>query len=544
MAVIRWMYIVFLILFATVVNILPSLGSDTTIIDSLVIELSNTNEDTAKVFILLGLADEIRPTNINALEQYSKQALFLSEKNNYTRGLAYANFSLSRVYMDYEFDFSESLLLNSLKYAEQIKDSLLIAKVYNSLGALLNGNDDAEIALFYYKKSLDFLLRHNQDAIAAALYSNIGTIYAAMNDTTAISYFLKAAELNKQFENYLWLSINYLNTGETYLNQNNLEISFHYLQSSLMIAEEHRFERNLSAIYPVLSNYYYKIKKYEQSIYYAKQALSKSKEQLNRISELDALKMLKKNYISLDSLKKALEYAELINSVSDSIHQHGHLKKLDILEMRYKYEEEIEQQFLERELLEKEYKNQQVILTAIILFIGLILIIFILLVFILKGRIRQKTLLEEKLSQELEFKNKELTTGVIYAIQKNEILTSISEELSAIKDMTAKENISGAIDQISKKIKASVKPDTWEEFEIRFQQVHLNFYKNIIQEYPNLTPNEKRLCAFLRLNMSTKEISKITGQSVSAIEMARVRLRKKLGISNKDINLVTFLSQY
>ena len=167
-----------------------------------------------------------------------------------------------------------------------------------------------------------------------------------------------------------------------------------------------------------------------------------------------------------------------------------------------------------------------------------------LLFFYSRSRMTSNRLIEEKLSQELEFKNKELTTSVIYTIKKNDMLTSLSNELSDLKERVAKKDVREQVDQISKRIKASIEPDSWEEFEIRFQQVHLDFYKNLLQEFPNLTTNEKRLCAFLRLNMSSKEISKITGQSVSAIEMARVRLRKKLGISNKNINLITFLGQY
>ena len=64
-----------------------------------------------------------------------------------------------------------------------------------------------------------------------------------------------------------------------------------------------------------------------------------------------------------------------------------------------------------------------------------------------------------------------------------------------------------------------------------------------IEKYPDLTPNEKKICAFLRLNMSTKDICAITYQSVRSIDMARFRLRKKIGLDS-DENLVSFLSQF
>jgi DNA-binding CsgD family transcriptional regulator len=85
--------------------------------------------------------------------------------------------------------------------------------------------------------------------------------------------------------------------------------------------------------------------------------------------------------------------------------------------------------------------------------------------------------------------------------------------------------------------------EPWREFEQRFQEVHAGFYERLMARHPDLTSNERRLCAFLRLDMSTKEISNITGQSVKAITQARFRLRAKLGIENPDISLFEVLLQ-
>ena len=83
--------------------------------------------------------------------------------------------------------------------------------------------------------------------------------------------------------------------------------------------------------------------------------------------------------------------------------------------------------------------------------------------------------------------------------------------------------------------------EVWEEFEYRFQNVHEEFYQNLKKKFPDLTPAEIKLAAFLRLNMNTKEIASITNQSVNSLETARYRLRKKLGITNQEVNLVNFL---
>ena len=78
--------------------------------------------------------------------------------------------------------------------------------------------------------------------------------------------------------------------------------------------------------------------------------------------------------------------------------------------------------------------------------------------------------------------------------------------------------------------------DSWKEFELRFQEVHEAFYNHLNQLHPDLTPNELRLCAFLKLNLSIKEVSSITFQSVESIKTARYRLRKKMCI-DREINL-------
>ncbi len=93
-------------------------------------------------------------------------------------------------------------------------------------------------------------------------------------------------------------------------------------------------------------------------------------------------------------------------------------------------------------------------------------------------------------------------------------------------------------------IKLSNNENFWDEFKIHFNKVHPEFYKSLIKVYPNLTPNERKLCGYIRLNMSIKEISQLTKQTMNSIKIARSRLRKKLGIVDVKVSLIEFLSQY
>ena len=123
-------------------------------------------------------------------------------------------------------------------------------------------------------------------------------------------------------------------------------------------------------------------------------------------------------------------------------------------------------------------------------------------------------------------------------IKKNETISQIIELLNT------KQNIenSSFFRQIILDLSSLQADGLWDEFEIRYQQVHNKFYEQLQATSPNLTTNERRLCAFLRLNMTTKDVSSITGQSTRSIEVARTRLRKKLNITNSETSLTEFLN--
>jgi DNA-binding response OmpR family regulator/DNA-binding CsgD family transcriptional regulator len=127
---------------------------------------------------------------------------------------------------------------------------------------------------------------------------------------------------------------------------------------------------------------------------------------------------------------------------------------------------------------------------------------------------------------------------------KKEVVTislKISKANSQIIEMTdkitseIKSPHSGTIDRIAEIIhnfNASCENENWSEIETCFVKVHADFFEKLLKYYPDLTKNELKLCAFLRLNLSTKEIAAITLQSEEAIKKSRYRLRQKLNASS------------
>ena len=121
-------------------------------------------------------------------------------------------------------------------------------------------------------------------------------------------------------------------------------------------------------------------------------------------------------------------------------------------------------------------------------------------------------------------------------------IRNLLTELKALSSHVDLEGL-GTVKSISRSIQRLDNDPAWEEFELRFHEVHNRFYDNLVNQFPSLTTNEVRLCALLKLGMNTKEISSVTFQNVRAIETARLRLRKKLGMESTE-DLGSFLRKF
>lgn len=139
----------------------------------------------------------------------------------------------------------------------------------------------------------------------------------------------------------------------------------------------------------------------------------------------------------------------------------------------------------------------------------------------------------EKLRNDIEAKNRELATSTMSIIKKNEFLNVIKNELVN----GGKESISKVIRIIDKDLNNT---DDWKMFQEAFNNADKKFLRKIKTKHPDLTPNDLRLCAYLRLNLSSKEIAPLLNISPRSVEVKRYRLRKKMNLGH-DINLTNYI---
>lgn len=150
----------------------------------------------------------------------------------------------------------------------------------------------------------------------------------------------------------------------------------------------------------------------------------------------------------------------------------------------------------------------------------------------------------EKLESEIEYKNQELTSSAMNLIQKNQLLSTVKNTLKQISKEEKSKSLNTQLSKLVKSIDKDLEGGSeWTQFSENFDQVHGNFITRLKDKYPKLTPQEIRFSAYIRMNLSTKEIANLLGISVRGVEIGRYRVRKKLGLERKD-NLSDFLLRF
>lgn len=151
---------------------------------------------------------------------------------------------------------------------------------------------------------------------------------------------------------------------------------------------------------------------------------------------------------------------------------------------------------------------------------------------------KRLNIINEHLKQEVEEKNAELLSQTSFIIQRNELILKIKNEVEEFYTRQNNKTLAPLYQKINTLLNYNLdSEEDWKTFLIKFEQKHTNFFKKIKETYPQLTANDLRLCACLKLNLDSKEIATLMNISVRAVENSRYRLRKKLDIpSHQHLN--------
>ncbi len=479
-------------------------------------------------------------SDFSAAMDYANQALVMANKLHMREEKAKALRAIGVIFTSLgEHQKSAEYFFESLRIFEQLSDSDGMAKAYNSIGNAYSAQDDVEKATEYYGKSLEIARRRNNPVGISGALNNIAMTYVNTGnyDETKLM-LLEAVRINREIGMKYWEAINYLNLGDICLKQEIYDSAYYYLGESEEILKNLNNIPILALTYLSMSSYFIAQEDWHQASDYAMKTLHNGKE--HGLPELvqDASQALSEIYLFTGDTIQAFHYLKQFHNIKDSLGAQNNITRIAQLELLHNFDKQNQ---------ERKYQNQK---QRFIYSLIILIIIFLALagIFVLVARhrisIKNEALLRQKLSNELEMNQKELMLSVMSLMKKNEILTNITSKLKLEQKKAEQEETKLVIRKIVRELKKTGEAEVWQELETRFKQVHSDFYQNLLEQHPDLTPNELKLCAFMRLNLSTKDVSELTGQRTASIEMARSRLRKKLGISHSQTSLVGYLSHF
>ena len=532
-----------------------------------------------QIAMLMQMADSLSTIDPDISLDYAKQALSLSEKQNYDEGRLMAMNRIASIYwgktdlksslkiankakelalqIDNQNEYAEAILITGKVYTdlgdydkssemnfealqifEKENDTIGIGSALNRIGYVYFDQGNWDKALEYYSRSLQLAREINDLAGISRGLNNVAAVYGNKKEYRNLEKNLReAVEINRKTGQRLWEGVNYMNLAILYKDRKKTDTALYYYENALSIFKELNNAPKIAAVCISLSSYFSELNNIERGLFYANCAYKLGEDNELKMWVYVAAKRLHEIYFKQNDIAKAYEYSLIESRMKDSLDIEKSMTRLSQLELLYDFEK------VNQERIIKQQRRDYIFGITVTVLISFFAIIIILL--LARQRIRRKNaiIVKKKFEGELEIKNKELTSNVMTLMRKNEILSEIADKLMEIRDEAVKDETKSAIKRIARELQKSTDREIWDEFEIRFNQVHNEFYDILIQQFPNLSPSEQRLCAFLRLNMTTKEISELTGQRTGTLEIARSRLRKKLNISNTKVNLVTFLSQ-
>lgn len=355
---------------------------------------------------------------------------------------------------------------------------------------------------------------------------------------TALMYFTKAIKYASLPAEAAWV---FLKKGVVFNNQGKYNEAISILSrclDTLSVVGNAEIESNA---YVEMGHSYYELSEFDTAMQLIDMGIEIAHENQNLEIEVEGLGRKTDILYDQEQYREFAKYILQYNILKDSLNMINNFNKLSDLVLQQKIKDEEEQARYKQYVMETKHRQQLLVFFIISLLLVSTIVVILL---HLKGKnihIKNKKIQEELLSNELDLRNREMTAKVLVQVQKKEILSDIIEKLNDIE--LNKEPLK-SIHNIVIELKQSLKDNYSEDFDYYFVQTHPDFYTNLQTDFPNLTSYELRLCAYLKLNLSTKEIAAINNISIDSARVARTRLRKTLRLSNSNEKLVNFLSKY
>lgn len=532
--------------------------------------------DSTAIATLYDMAVKLSESRLyNPTIEYTKLARrFLQE--NFSDGLdkekAIVNLALIQASAYQSLGMSTpaiNIYFNTLEETKKYRMDDMTAIIYNNLGSTFQHQKEYAQADTFFNKAIQLNEAHKDKQKLFVNYNNLAITYAKQqNHDKALEYaFLAIHQLDAEKDKDM-IMLMQQSIASIYLNRNEPLLALKIIQEVEKYQRQKGQSPFLIYTYRLLAQIYLHLNRTDAAL----EALQKAKQQAdlchNDKEQVPLLSLFAEIYAEKNEYANAYRNLARAVSIKDSLSDIENRHQVTDIEEMYLAGQERNRQ--ESVAAEQERKKNAIVYTL------LIVIIVSLVVMLLRNRLssarkraasaeslqeahrqfeaelqrkeEEKAQLEKQLASQDEMllqQKREMASLSIQSVQNENYIEKLNEEMKRLLlEINVKETEKRKhIKEIISKINQYNTQSSWEEFRYRFENVQDSFFQKLSAQYPDLTTNDQHLCALLRLGLSTKEIAAITFKEVRSIESGRNRLRKKLGLSEKE-DLVKFLTRF
>ena len=527
------------------------------LIEALKSSLKTEKNESARYELLIKISEIYMLSDLHQAVQYARAARLAALRSNSGKLIPESYYHSGKIYFEFGLMDSASFYFNN--YLEQVRENgtpLQRAVAFNSIGAVFLKLSDYSQAEKYLQLSLDELdqLEQKENSLPginkAYLYNNLGLIAKERNEfQKAARYYQSGLFIVKKSDQQESIKAKlYSNLGNAYFLMKEYDSSLFSYSRALILRSSAGDKTGMAASYRNIGLYYDMIQQRDSGIYYMRKAFETAVEVNSYTQMRYSAEYLYEMFDKSRKPDSALKYLKLAGEMKSREKEEIAAKEMVKREMLDDFRKK-ERDTAFRQMAESIAYPILILFTVAVLFV----------VLYRYRRIRRKLhnkqeesaklsqtteiiqSEKEKISKEYEKANRKLTVTSLKSMQKDNMINQLAERLMNIRENGDGQH-SAEIGRIIQTLDKAKEKLVWKEFEFHFLQIHPGFYDKVNQINPKLSPNDRRLCAFLKLGLSTKEISEISGRTIDSINKSRLRLRQKLKINNNSIRITVFLN--
>jgi tetratricopeptide (TPR) repeat protein len=450
-----------------------------------------------------------------------------------------------------EICYSQGHYAQALEYHQQanrifgqLNDKALLADNFNDLGAIYYQNMDQKSSRRQYDQAMRLYHGLNNRIGLGETFGNIGHLYEKQQRyDSAFFYQRKALTAYITAGHKGGMGKIYENLGSIFEDLAQYDSARVYFDRSLALYTAVNDQVSSIEVINNIGDILRKTGRYSDGLNYSKKALQLSIRTKNVYQQASAYRDIAKSMNLLGKNDSAYHYMELSRKFLLNIYSDQNNRQMSFLQIIYDTDKKND----EIAKLENSHKVNMIISIAVVIVIVLLIVMGLLTISRQRLKLSENMAIVEKNEQlnlaqreQLELKSRELTSHTLQVIQHNQFLESMRGKLQEmISD--DKRDQKKQLQQLVKQINHHINHDQqWKEFTMVFEQLHQSFFDKLKSYSDDLTVNDIRLIALLKMNMSSKDMAVIFGISQDSLRVSRYRLRKKLNIPEGD-NLSSFI---